>query len=229
MITVIDSTSAARYGMNTAAVTPPNSTKPVRSTNESMLSALAALRPTSLDTVTQVDPNSVSAGGYPMTIVTYAAVNLSKTTTASRPLISKMLQQVTTSGQIQGSAVGELPAGYVPLTESFRSQAAAAAAAVEAFVPEAKPTPTPSPSPPKNLVQPSTSAYSAEDAIGLDEAAAATSTEPVITSDADPTLSADRTPASSAGPLGLAGLVIALVIGLSGLLLAPALFRRRLF
>ncbi len=224
MITVIDSTSAARYGMSTASITPPNSTKAVKSTNETMSSALVALKPTSLEAVKQVDPAAVSADGYPMTIVTYAAVNLSKTTASSRPIISQLLQQVTTTGQTSGSAIGQLPAGYLPLTDSLKAQAAAASATVSAFVPETKTTS----SPPKSQVPTGGGAYSAEDSLGLEDAAASgIGADPTITPDADPASTATKTPMSSSGPIESSGLVIALAIGLLGVFFAPVLFRRR--
>lgn len=236
MITVIDSSSAARYGMSTAAVTVPNSVTSVESTNSSMSAALVALKPTSVGAVKQVDPSAIPSDGYPMTIVTYAAVNMSKTTAVSRPLISKMLRQITTSGQVSGSEIGELPSGYLPLTDSLKAQGEKAAVDVAAFVPTDTTAVTDAPT------SVSSGSYATDDYVGpaaygtgtgvgtrTDTGAGTNATDPVISAIDDPANAGGMTPASSAGPIERSGLFIALAIGLLGFLIAPVLFRRRFF
>lgn len=229
MITVIDSSSAARYGMSTAAITVPNTAKSVKSTNGSMSAALNALKSTGLDTVKQIDPSAVPSDGYPMTIVTYAAVNMSKTTVTSRPLISKMLRQVTTTGQKLGAAIGELPSGYLPLTDGLQAEGEKAAAEVAAFLP------TDADSSDGAASTTDSGTYATDDYVGPAAYGAAAggtgtsagATDPVISANADLANSGAMTPTSSAGPIERSGLLIALAIGLLGFLIAPVLFRRR--
>ncbi|MBC7594386.1 MAG: hypothetical protein H7288_10660 [Kineosporiaceae bacterium] len=238
MITVIDSNSAARYGMSTAAVTVPNSNTPVESTNSSMSAALVALKPTGVRAVQQVDPSAIPSDGYPMTIVTYAAVNMSKTTDVSRPLISKMLRQVTTSGQVPGSEIGELPSGYLPLTDGLKAQGEKAAADVAAFVPtvitditDAPPSVDSAPYATDDYVGPvairTASVTGAPASTGTGAGTGAT--DPVISANDNSANAGDMTPASSAGPIERSGLFIALAVGLLGFLVAPVFLRRRFF
>ncbi|GGK96219.1 hypothetical protein GCM10007382_15610 [Salinibacterium xinjiangense] len=234
MITVTDSVSAQRWGISTASLTAPGTTvtaktvpadvKSITMTPESMSKALAALTATSLDSVKQVDPSKVVAGGWPMTMVTYAGVNLTKAPVAARKTISAMLKQVTTTGQILGTAPGELPTGYLPLTDELKTQAVAAIATIDSFVPVTK-TPAPKPAA-ASPVAPKAIAQDPFEAAADSGAAAAA--DPAVVAGVDE-LSTARTNASSTDPLLLSGLVIALVIGLAGLLIAPVLLRGRGF
>jgi hypothetical protein len=218
MIAVTDSANAARYGLTTAAITPANATAAVASTPAAMEAALAALVPTTLDSVLQVDPAKVGAGAYPLTMVTYAGVNLTKSTSTSRQTIANMLQQVATTGQVSGSAIGELPVGYLPLSTALQNQAKAAAAAILTW---SAPSPTPTPS---SGIQIPT--YSDEDS--LVDPTADGGTDPGVTTGVD-ALTGERTLASNASPIERSGLAIALVLGLIGIIGAPLLLRRRGF
>jgi len=222
MISVTDSANAARYGLTTAAIVPASSSSanqgsPVASTPTSMQTALDALAPTTLDTVLQVNPANVGPGGYPLTMVTYAGVNMSKSTAASRQTIGNMLKQVTTTGQVSGTALGELPAGYLPLTGALQDQATAAADAILSWKPPTTTTTTTTNNPPAP-------AYSAED--GLVDPTAEGGTDPEVTTGVDE-LTGERTLASSATPIERSSLAIALVVGLLGFLVTPFILRRR--
>lgn len=213
MIAVTDSANAARYGLTTADLVPANGATGVASTAQSMTAALAALTPTSLDAVLQVDPAKVAADAYPLTMVTYAGINLTKSTPASRTTMSRMLQQVTTTGQTVGTALGQLPVGYVPLTSALAAQAAAATSRVQSWTPP--PASTPAPIPNDSSYSPS---FSDDGGELVDPGA-----DPTVTPGVD-TLSDDRTPAATAGALN-GGLAISLVIGLLGFVFAPGLLR----
>ncbi len=219
MIAVTDSASAARYGMTTTALTPANSTSPVQSSAASMAVALQALTPTTLDSILQIDPAKVSGGGYPLTIITYAGVNLTKSTATARATIAKMIQQVTSAGQVSGSAIGELPLGYLPLTGTMKDQAAATSLAIQNWTPEDASSGAGNANS-NNYSVPS--AYSAAD--GLVDPTAST-TNPKVTAGAD-TTTTERTLASAGSPLN-AGLAIALLIGSLGFIIAPILLRGR--
>lgn len=225
MIAITDSPSAARYGLSVAALRAPNSTVAVSADATGMTKALPALRPTSLDSVTQVDPAQVPSGGYPLTIVTYAGVNLSKSSAAERATISAMLKQVTTTGQVTGTGIGQLPPGYLPLTGELTSQAAASANTVQNYVPPAASTDSDSASSNGYAQDDYDDSYAiAADSSSLNGGASA----PQVTAGAD-RLADDRTAASSVGPMARSGLAISLGVGLAGFLFSPILFRGRGF
>lgn len=222
MISITDSANAARYGLTTASLTPANSTLPVQSTPLTMTAALASLAPTSLDTVLQVDPANVTGSAYPLTMVTYAAVNLTKSTAASRATMSKMLRQVTTTGQAQGTALGSLPVGYVSLTSALAAQAAATTSRIETWKPSTTTTSTRTGTGTNNTTN--NPGFAEEDGL-VGPTAVEGGTDPTVTAGADQ-LSDERTPSSSSGPLN-ASLAIALVVGLFGFLIAPFILRGR--
>lgn len=216
MITITDSPSAHRYSLSMASLKVPNSDEIVAPGNDGMSAALSALAPTTLDTVKQVDPGKVSGGGYPMTIVTYAAVNVSGSDSESREKYAAMITEVTTKGQVTGTSIGQLPNGYLPLTRDLVAEAQAAVSAIRAF---GAPVP---PAAGGTSVKSSTTTTTKS-------TTPSTSTTPTTTKDeqvaAVPEFqdSDNRTAATSAIASG--ALVIALVIGFLGFLIGPFLFR----
>jgi hypothetical protein len=220
MLAITDSPSAVRYGLNAASLIVPNTSSAVLPDVVGMTNALSGLRPTSLDTVKQVDPAQVPANGYPLTIVTYAGVNLSKSTTASRATVSEMLKQVTSSGQVSGTAIGQLPAGYLPLTDELKAQAAVSANDVKAFVAPSSATGGRVTDDGGTYVsyfenqQPGTTGQGADPALtqGVDtDATKRTGSEVAVE------------------PIARSGLAVAMGVGLAGFVFAPILFRGRGF
>ncbi len=135
MIAITDAPSAVKYALSSAALRLDDSSDFVLPTTDSISAAVgSALVPTEVDSVKQIDPAKTKAGQYPLSTVVYAAVNLSSSDKATRGDFSSMIAQVTTKGQKPGSQVGELPPGYVPLTQAMADQAQAAAAAIAAYV-----------------------------------------------------------------------------------------------
>ncbi len=216
MIVITDSVSAIRYGLNTAAVRVPNSTVAQLPDEEGMANALAGLAATSLDTVKQIDPSKVPTSGYPMTMVTYAAVNLSKSTPASRTTIADLLKQITTSGQVRGAAIGQLPVGYLPLTAELTTSSTAVVNEVRTYTPPKTTTTTTA----TNGIAQDTFEFGSE----LPTESSTTGADPTETTGVDE-LASGVTEASSSEPIARNALVIALVIGLAGFLVAPILFR----
>jgi hypothetical protein len=214
VITIADGPSAIRYGLSIASLRLPNSTEVATPTTTSLGASMSALAATSLDSVKQIDPSKVTSGGYPLTLVTYAMVNLTKSTPATRATVTSMLKQVTTSGQTPGSALGELPSGYLPLTGDLTTQAASQIAVIQNYAAPTTTTTTATANRPNDTFEPGT--------LGLEDAAAGAA-DPTITEGAD-ALSDARTSSSSSSLLNGA-LVIALVLAASGFLLAPLLLR----
>ena len=223
MITITDTPSALRYGLSIASLRTPNSTSVVAPDAAGLAGAMKGLAPTSLDSVLQVDPAQVPETGYPLTMVTYAGVNLTTSTPATRAASAGMITQVTTGGQTSGSDLGKLPAGYLPITPDMTKQALAAVAEIQGFVDATTPGTTPKPlssNPPAGRGQ---DTFEAGDGGG----AGSEGTDPAFS--AADEAGDGRTPTSAVSPIVASGLGIGLVIGLAGFLFAPILFRGRPF
>ena len=181
----------------------------------------SALQATSLDSVKQIDPSKVPVGGYPMTMVTYAGVNVSKASTTARTTIAAMINQISSSGQVTGTAVGELPAGYLPLTTGLQAQANTAALAIQAYF---APTTATATTPAHGIAQDS----SGSSATGATLATLPDSANPTMSTGVDSSVTGKTEP-SPDEPVARSGIAISLGVGLAGVLLAPLLFRGRGF
>lgn len=227
MIAITDSPSAARYGLDIASIRAANGTSLSKPSVEGMSAALSALRPTSDARVTQVDPAAVVASGYPLTIVTYADVNLTTSTAVDRKAIANLISQVTTSGQVSGTEPGQLPAGYLPITADMAAQAAASVVAILAYAPVVTTDST------TDSTTPETGDYRAgnisafNDAGGIANAGAAPAHDPVIVAAAAAGLVKERTASPASSALARSGLALSLGVGAAGVLFAPLLFKRR--
>lgn len=118
-IALTTSQAATLYGLPTAAlVTSPSDTSPgVTATPTTIAEGLAG-----------------QAGGYPLTMKTYAAVNVCATPTSDLTADATFLTYAAGRGQISGTGLGQLPLGYAPLTSSDTAQTSAVASALLAEV-----------------------------------------------------------------------------------------------
>ena len=116
---ITTSQAAALYGLPTAAfVSSPTDTSPgVSATPSSMAEGFAGV-----------------TGGYPLTMKTYAAVNVCQTPLSELAADAKFLDYAAGSGQTSGTKLGQLPLGYVPMTSSDTAQTSVMAAALRAEV-----------------------------------------------------------------------------------------------
>ena len=225
IITITDSPSAIRYGLSTATLQLPNSTERVDPSTDRFAASMTALEPTALDTVKQVDPSKVTGDGYPLTMVTYAMVNLTKSTPSSRLSVASLLSQVTTSGQVSGSALGQLPAGYLPLTRSLLGQAEQTISTIKSYIPAVTTQSATALQSSNGIAQDDYEASRPAGTAGTVTAVQAAGIQSV-TPGVDKANDA-RTAASSVSPIPSNALAMALVFGLLGLLIAPLLFRGR--
>jgi hypothetical protein len=69
-------------------------------------------------------------GGYPLTMRTYAAVNVCLTATPDLRADATFLGYAAGNGQDPGTKIGQLPIGYVPLTSADHDQTAKVATAL---------------------------------------------------------------------------------------------------
>lgn len=118
-IALTTSTAAALYRLPTAAlVTSPTDTSAgVTATTASMADGLAG-----------------GAGGYPLTLRTYAAINVCATSTADLTADATFLDYAAGAGQTSGTALGQLPLGYAPLSSADRATTSQVASALRAEV-----------------------------------------------------------------------------------------------
>jgi hypothetical protein len=77
--------------------------------------------PTSGMYVSPADPSADS--GYPLSTLTYAVTNPCTQTATAVANYADFLQFATGDGQISGESVGQLPEGYIPLTNSLKQSA----------------------------------------------------------------------------------------------------------
>ncbi len=134
VMSVTDSASAVRYGLQTASLSPAGDDTPDRTfvapTPASLLAGEQAMVPTKVPGVMQTDPSSTGTGAYPLTMLTYAATTPETLNASSRANYSAFLRYAAGPGQVIGDQPGQLPNGYVPLPASLQAETVAAAASV---------------------------------------------------------------------------------------------------
>ncbi|MEU8567718.1 hypothetical protein AB0C51_04995 [Streptomyces pathocidini] len=128
-IAIVDAASAARYGLQTAALRNADGTF-VQPTAESLLAGVESMKDSEVAGVLAPDPGAAKGGAYPLTAVTYAAASKGMAQ-QDRTAYAQLIRYAAGDGQVLGYAPGELPPGYVPLPAGLRDRAEAAAAALE--------------------------------------------------------------------------------------------------
>ncbi|WP_153004367.1 hypothetical protein, partial [Microbacterium testaceum] len=136
VLAVTDTASAARYQIVTASLQNAAG-EFVGATTDAMAAAAAAMTATAGQAqVVALDPASPAAqsarDAYPLTMPVYAAVNPKSTDAGLRQSYASFIRFVATTGQQPGSAIGQLPQGYVPLPDGWRALALTAADDIEA-------------------------------------------------------------------------------------------------
>ena len=220
VISITDAAAIARYDLDPVGLRAANGTAVTTPTATTMAAAISSgLVATTNPAVKQVDPAKVSAAGYPLTTVVYAAVNLTASNTAARIATSNMIKYVAGAGQTQGTQVGQLPIGYLPLTTDLQSQASTAATAIASYTGSST-----SSSDDGVNISGNTGGFSTGSGIGSDASVGgAASSAPQISS-----IEASKvglTPASSTVPVLQVLLALALGAGFLGAVFAPAVMR----
>jgi hypothetical protein len=134
VMTITDSASAARYGLQTASLSAAgdDTTNPtfVAPNAAGILAGEQAMKPSSVLQVLQSNPSSTGTGAYPLTMLSYGATTPESLTPADRTAYAGFIKYAANAGQISGDAPGELPAGYVPLPGALVAQDTAAEQAI---------------------------------------------------------------------------------------------------
>lgn len=136
-IAITTSESAALYGLPSAAVVPDATgtgpgTLPTASTIAAQVGGGSVA--TSVSGVFGVDPGAPVTGGYPLSLRTYAAINVCATPLPALKADAQFLTYAAGAGQTLGTQLGQLPPGYAPLASADRTLANAAAAKLRAEV-----------------------------------------------------------------------------------------------
>ncbi|MEZ0064051.1 hypothetical protein ABIA32_000029 [Streptacidiphilus sp. MAP12-20] len=129
-LVVTDAASAARYGLQVAAL-KNSSGAFVAPTPDSLSAAASSTTPTSVAGV--VTPAGSGAGAYPLTMFVYAAARPAALGTADRASYAALLRYAAAAGQVPGVEIGDLPPGYAPLSAALRAQTLAAAQAIVTY------------------------------------------------------------------------------------------------
>jgi hypothetical protein len=130
VMTITDSASAARYGLQTASLSASgdDTTNPtfVAPNAAGILAGEQAMKPSSVLQVLQPNPSSTGTGAYPLTMLSYGATTPESLTPADRTAYAAFIKYAANAGQVSGDAPGDLPAGYVPLPGALVAQDTAA-------------------------------------------------------------------------------------------------------
>ena len=144
-----DTSNIDYYGVIPAQLCDDLGGNCVGPTGDSLTAALNSAKPDS-GGLLQVDPANPGTGAYPLTQVVYAAVRTNQSGAALTDYAT-LIADAAGSGQITGSSPGDLPPGYLPLTDSLKAQAQSVVTQLQALAsgsqsPSASPTASPSPS-----------------------------------------------------------------------------------
>jgi|GEM_PF-631191 len=134
-VIALSSTPAAQVYQTATALLENPAGEFVAPTTESLTAAAAAMVPTEEQAkVVWFDPASDEAkaatGAYPLAVPVYAALNPKQTDADMRADYADLITYAVTDGQRLGTDDGELPTGYAPIPDEWRTQALAAAEAI---------------------------------------------------------------------------------------------------
>jgi hypothetical protein len=152
VISITDTASAARYGLQTASLSRAGDDTATRSfvapDAAGLIAGEQAFVPSAVAGVLVPNPSTTAPGAYPLATLSYGATTPSTLTPAQRKLYTQFILYAIGDGQTQGVQTGQLPPGYVPLPGSLRLQALNATNAI--LNPPAAPS-TPTPTSPATL------------------------------------------------------------------------------
>jgi hypothetical protein len=154
IMSLTDTASAAQFGLQVARLSRAGDNGPDRAfvapTSETLRAGLATMKPDGDERVLETAPAGALAvdtargvPSYPLSTLTYGAITPLTLEAAARSDYAAFLDYSSTTGQVPGFALGNLPPGYVPLPDDLRAQTNAAAVSVRTLKPVAVVDPTP--------------------------------------------------------------------------------------
>ena len=121
MWTVNDMPDLAAYGLLSAALCNPAGADCVQPSTSNVTAALKSATKDSAGLL-EVNPAKVPSGAYPLVDVVYAAVPTNQSASFLTDY-ANFISYAAVKGQTAGTAPGDLPPGYLPLTSSLQAQA----------------------------------------------------------------------------------------------------------
>jgi hypothetical protein len=225
LLGVTSASAAERYQVVTASLRNPSNQfvapteASMRAASVSMSSSDAVRKVFSLDLTSEAAKGNTEA--YPLTLPVYAANNPAKTDPTLRSAYAAFIRYaVSSAAQTPGVDVGQLPAGYVPLPESWVAQALAAADAID----NNKPVVAPPPAASSGYVPPQSRAANPQPAPADPSPAAAA---PAASGAASAPLSGGKTPDDPDTGAIAAAVPASLLAGVGGAAAVPLITRLR--
>jgi hypothetical protein len=130
-LAVTDSADAAQFGLQTASLSRAGDDGANRSFVAPDLAGIEAgakvMAPSSVPSVVEPNVSTSSPDSYPLSTLTYAAVTASSLSKPACADYAAFIDYAVSKGQVQGTAPGDLPAGYAPLSPALASQGTNAA------------------------------------------------------------------------------------------------------
>jgi hypothetical protein len=131
MLAVTDTASANLFGNQIARLSRAGddgaSRKFIAASTQSLTAALAGMSPKADPAVLEPDPTASVPDGYPLTLLSYAAIKPLQLTASQRQEYAAFVSYAASDGQVPGFKFGQLPVGYGPLPDFLKTQALAAA------------------------------------------------------------------------------------------------------
>jgi hypothetical protein len=134
ILSITDTASAARYGIQTAGLSRAGDDGITRgfvtADDDGLTAGVNAMTPDAKSGLLTVDPLADASHAYPLTLLTYAATLPQSLSAGERSDYAAFLHFATSDGQTAGVGSGQLPAGYLPLPPTLRTEADAAIQAI---------------------------------------------------------------------------------------------------
>lgn len=138
---VMTTSQAATLGLPMASLRNGHN-QYVSPTPAALRAGLAAMTHDPATGTYDLDPASKAAGVYPLTMVTSVMAPTAGLDRAVSTKLAAIIRYAGGPGQVTGTGLGQLPAGYIPVTAAMHAQAAAAATSI-ADQTGNRPTPSP--------------------------------------------------------------------------------------
>ena len=146
-LSVTDTSSAARYGLQTARLSRAGDNGPDRTfvgpTPEGLRAGLESMKARDVPGVREPAVLEQQIDSYPLASLTYAAIAPLSLDEAARADYAEFVRYAATEGQQPGFQLGDLPPGYLPLPKDLADQAIETAESIVSLEPVPAPPPTP--------------------------------------------------------------------------------------
>ncbi len=134
LLSITDTADAARYGLQTAALSRSGddgaNRQFVAPDSAGLTAGEGAMKTSSVAGVLVPNPGSSASGAYPLTMLTYAAVAPDSLDQTARQDYASFVKYAAGPGQSPGFSLGSLPPGYVSLPSGLAAEATSAAATI---------------------------------------------------------------------------------------------------